>query len=127
MRSTGEVMGVGATFAEAYAKAQLGTGKGLPKSGRALLSVRGGDKKRAVELAAALINAGFELDFDWIKNELTNGLIRERHLAKALRIKAYEYCRNNPLDLRLQPEILFRSDLQRRFLSSVHPLHRGWI
>ena len=46
-------------------------------------------------------NAGFELDFDWIKNELTNVLIRERHLAKALRIKAYEYCRNNPLDLRL--------------------------
>jgi carbamoyl-phosphate synthase large subunit len=62
MRSTGEVMGVGDTFAEAYAKAQLGTGKGLPKSGRALLSVRGGDKKRAVELAAALIKAGFELD-----------------------------------------------------------------
>ncbi|WP_320152475.1 carbamoyl-phosphate synthase large subunit [uncultured Tolumonas sp.] len=62
MRSTGEVMGVGNTFAEAYAKAQLGTGKGLPKSGRALLSVRGGDKKRAVELAAALIKAGFELD-----------------------------------------------------------------
>ena len=62
MRSTGEVMGVGDTFAEAYAKAQLGTGKGLPKSGRALLSVRGGDKQRAVELAAALIKAGFELD-----------------------------------------------------------------
>lgn len=45
--------------------------------------------------------ADFTLDFNWIKNELTNGLIRERHLAKALRLKAYEYCRNNPLDLRL--------------------------
>jgi carbamoyl-phosphate synthase large subunit len=62
MRSTGEVMGVGDTFAEAYAKAQLGTGKGLPKSGRALLSVRPGDKTRVVELAAALMKAGFELD-----------------------------------------------------------------
>lgn len=47
------------------------------------------------------VNAGFALDFEWIKNELTTGLIRERHLAKALRIKAYEYCHNNPLDLRL--------------------------
>ncbi len=62
MRSTGEVMGVGATFAEAYAKAQLGTGKGIPKSGRALLSVRPGDKARVTELAAQLIKAGFELD-----------------------------------------------------------------
>ena len=62
MRSTGEVMGVGATFAEAYAKAQLGTGKGIPKSGRALLSVRPGDKARVTELAVQLIKAGFELD-----------------------------------------------------------------
>ncbi|WP_024873011.1 carbamoyl-phosphate synthase large subunit [Tolumonas lignilytica] len=62
MRSTGEVMGVGATFAEAYAKAQLGTGKGIPKSGRALLSVRPGDKARVADLAAQLIKAGFELD-----------------------------------------------------------------
>ncbi|MDD3078032.1 MAG: hypothetical protein PHH37_02865 [Paludibacter sp.] len=46
-------------------------------------------------------NSGFLLDFEWIKKELTNGLIRERHLAKAIRVKAYEYCRNNPLDLRL--------------------------
>jgi len=46
-------------------------------------------------------NVAFSLDFEWIKSELTNGLIRERHLAKALRLKAYEYFRNNPLDLRL--------------------------
>jgi hypothetical protein len=36
------------------------------------------------------INAGFILDFEWIKNELTTGLIRERHLAKALRLKVYD-------------------------------------
>lgn len=41
------------------------------------------------------VNAGFSLDFEWIKNELTNGLIRERHLAKALRLKAYEACGND--------------------------------
>jgi hypothetical protein len=40
-------------------------------------------------------NAGFALDFEWIKNELTNGSIRERHLAKALRLKTYEFCKNN--------------------------------
>ncbi|MDR2918387.1 MAG: hypothetical protein LBV72_03350 [Tannerella sp.] len=37
------------------------------------------------------VNAGFELDIEWIKKELTQGQIRERHLAKALRIKAYSY------------------------------------
>lgn len=62
MRSTGEVMGIGETFAEAYSKAQLGTGKGIPKSGRALLSVRDSDKKRLLDLAKQLKSAGFELD-----------------------------------------------------------------
>ncbi|GHB09215.1 carbamoyl-phosphate synthase large subunit [Shewanella indica] len=62
MRSTGEVMGVGDTFAEAYAKAQLGSVKDVPKSGRALLSVRHSDKKRVSDLAAKLIELGYELD-----------------------------------------------------------------
>ena len=51
MRSTGEVMGVGDTFAEAFAKAQLGAGNVMPRQGRALLSVRNSDKKRFIELA----------------------------------------------------------------------------
>ena len=50
MRSTGEVMGVGDTFAEAFAKAQLGASNTLPRGGRALLSVRDSDKPRIVEL-----------------------------------------------------------------------------
>ncbi|USD38451.1 MULTISPECIES: carbamoyl-phosphate synthase large subunit [Ferrimonas] len=62
MRSTGEVMGVGDTFAEAYAKAQLGAIKDVPKSGRALLSVRQGDKSRVADLATQLIELGYELD-----------------------------------------------------------------
>lgn len=62
MRSTGEVMGVGDTFAEAYAKAQLGASVEVAKDGRALISVRDGDKKRAVELAKQLIALGFEID-----------------------------------------------------------------
>jgi carbamoyl-phosphate synthase large subunit len=62
MRSTGEVMGVGRTFAEAFAKAQLGSNSGMKKAGRALLSVREGDKGRVVDLAAKLLKRGFELD-----------------------------------------------------------------
>ncbi|MBR9726459.1 carbamoyl-phosphate synthase large subunit [Shewanella intestini] len=62
MRSTGEVMGVGATFAEAYAKAQLGATSEVPKSGRALISVRNSDKARVAELAAQLIDLGYEID-----------------------------------------------------------------
>lgn len=62
MRSTGEVMGVGATFAQAFAKAMLGSSSTMKKKGRALLSVRAGDKKRVVDLATKLLKSGFELD-----------------------------------------------------------------
>ncbi|MPY22735.1 carbamoyl-phosphate synthase large subunit [Shewanella sp. YLB-07] len=62
MRSTGEVMGVGDTFAEAYAKAQLGATASVPKSGRALLSVRDSDKQRVADLASNLIALGYEID-----------------------------------------------------------------
>lgn len=62
MRSTGEVMGVGATFAQAFAKAMLGSNSTMKQKGRALLSVREGDKKRIVDLATKLLKSGFELD-----------------------------------------------------------------
>jgi len=62
MRSTGEVMGVGRTFAEAFCKAMLGAQSNMKKTGRALLSVREGDKKRIAELARRLQAYGFELD-----------------------------------------------------------------
>ena len=62
MRSTGEVMGVGKTFAQAFAKAELGIGNVYPEGGRALLSVREEDKKRVVEVAKQLIKLGYQLD-----------------------------------------------------------------
>ncbi len=62
MRSTGEVMGVGETFEEAYAKANLGAGVVVPKSGRALISVRNSDKERVVELGKQMVELGYELD-----------------------------------------------------------------
>ncbi len=61
MKSTGEVMGVGETFGEAFAKALEGGGDLLPRSGRALLSVRDADKKRIVAVARDLVEQGFDL------------------------------------------------------------------
>jgi hypothetical protein len=52
-------------------------------------------------------DAGFALDFEWIKNNLTKGSIRERHLAKALRMKLYEACNKNPLEIRILFHNLF--------------------
>ncbi len=61
MKSTGEVMGVGRSFGEAYAKAQLASGVILPTQGVALISVRDRDKEGALELANILLQRGFEL------------------------------------------------------------------
>jgi len=61
MKSTGEVMGTGRTFGEAYAKAQAGSGVTLPRSGVVLISVRERDKAGAVVLAKKLVDFGFEL------------------------------------------------------------------
>jgi carbamoyl-phosphate synthase large subunit len=61
MKSTGEVMGVGRTFGEAYAKAQLASGVILPRRGTALVSVRERDKEGAVELGKILADMGFDL------------------------------------------------------------------
>ena len=61
MKSTGEVMGVGRTFGEAYAKAQLASGVVLPRQGAALISVRERDKPGAIELAKLLTDMGFDI------------------------------------------------------------------
>jgi carbamoyl-phosphate synthase large subunit len=61
MKSTGEVMGVGKTFGEAFVKSQLGAGTKLPQSGKVFLTVKNGDKPRAVEVARQLVAMGFEL------------------------------------------------------------------
>ncbi|MAD57697.1 MAG: carbamoyl phosphate synthase large subunit [Porticoccus sp.] len=61
MKSTGEVMGVSQTFAEAYAKAQLAASDPIPSAGTAFLSVRNPDKSGIVKVASDLIKAGFDL------------------------------------------------------------------
>jgi carbamoyl-phosphate synthase large subunit len=61
MRSTGEVMGVGRTFGEAMLKSQLGAGSRLPAAGTVVLTVKSGDKARAVDVARELHGLGFAL------------------------------------------------------------------
>ena len=61
MKSTGEVMGTGHSFGEAYAKAQAASGVVLPTRGLCFISVRDRDKPAAVELARMLIDRGFEI------------------------------------------------------------------
>ena len=61
MKSTGEVMGVGDTFAEAFVKSQLAAGVKLPKSGKVFISVRGEDKQAAAEIAKNLHGLGFSI------------------------------------------------------------------
>jgi len=61
MKSTGEVMGVGADFAEAFVKSQLAAGVRLPRGGRAFISVRDADKPGALAVARELIALGFSI------------------------------------------------------------------
>ncbi|QCI16979.1 carbamoyl-phosphate synthase large subunit [Buchnera aphidicola (Aphis helianthi)] len=62
MRSTGEVMGIGKNFSEAFSKAMLSAHTNMKKSGRVLLSVRNNDKKNIANLAVKLQKFGFKID-----------------------------------------------------------------
>ena len=62
MKSTGEVMGVGDSFGEAFGKAQLAAGNPLPEPGKAFISVRDADKRDSlISVCKGLLNSGFEL------------------------------------------------------------------
>ncbi len=61
MKSTGEVMGVGRTFAEAFVKSQLAGGTRLPRSGKVFISVKDQDRAKAVDVARELSELGFAL------------------------------------------------------------------
>jgi carbamoyl-phosphate synthase large subunit len=61
MKSTGEVMGMGRSFAEAFAKSQLGAGVNLPARGKAFVSVRDADKAGVAEVGRELVKQGFEV------------------------------------------------------------------
>jgi len=61
MKSTGEVMGLGKTFAEAFIKSQLGSSTKLPKDGKAFISVRREDHHKVIEIAKSLDQLGFDI------------------------------------------------------------------
>jgi len=61
MKSTGEVMGVGKTFGEAFVKSQMGAGTKLPREGKVFLTVKNNDNQRAVKIARDLVAQGFEI------------------------------------------------------------------
>ena len=61
MKSTGEVMGVGRTFGEAFVKSQMGASIKLPRSGKVFLTIKNADKPRAINVAKQLHAMGFEL------------------------------------------------------------------
>src|SRR5207253_9538495 len=61
MKSTGEVMGVGETFGEAFIKSQLAAGVKLPDSGRVFVSVKNADKARAIEIARSFVALGYQI------------------------------------------------------------------
>jgi carbamoyl-phosphate synthase large subunit len=77
MKSTGEVMGTGRTFGEAYAKAQLGSGVTLPEIGTAFISVHDRDKPGAAELAEDIIKRGFRV----VATDGTARYLAERDIA----------------------------------------------
>ena len=61
MKSTGEVMGIGSTFGEAFAKSQLGASINLPIKGQVIISIKDSDKKKIVSIAQKLSNLGFTI------------------------------------------------------------------
>ena len=86
MKSTGEVMGIGLSFGEAYAKSQLAAGNALPQSGTAFVSVRDADKAALIPIAATLIQCGFQL----VATQGTYQALRQQDIPCELVNKVYE-------------------------------------
>ena len=109
MKSTGEVMGIGSDFGEAFLKAQLGAGSMLPRAGRVFISVNDRDKPEVLPIARRLREAGFRLlatrgTCEFLR---AGGVDAERilkihegrpHVVDAIRSKAIELVVNSPLD-----------------------------
>ncbi|MDE5285402.1 MAG: ATP-grasp domain-containing protein, partial [Buchnera aphidicola] len=102
MRSTGEVMGIGKNFSEAFSKAMLSTQTHMKKSGRILLSVKNNDKSKIINLAAKLQKLGFQIDATkgtaialkkhGIKSRLVNKVYEGRpHIQDRLKNREYNY------------------------------------
>jgi len=117
MKSTGEVMGVGPTFGEAFLKAQMGAGSVLPSSGKVFISVNDRDKAGIVVVARRLHACGFTLvATDGTRTHLeSNGVPAEKilkihegrpHVEDAIRSREVVLVVNSPLDEQSQHDDL---------------------
>jgi len=117
MKSTGEVMGIGPTFGEAFLKAQLGAGSMLPLKGKVFISVNNRDKPGVVDVARRLHEAGFTLvATDGTREHLeSNGIPAEKilkihegrpHVEDAIRSREVVLVVNSPLDEQSQHDDL---------------------
>ncbi|GGB99896.1 carbamoyl-phosphate synthase large chain [Marinobacterium zhoushanense] len=102
MKSTGEVMGTGASFGEAFMKAQLGAGEKLPSKGKAFISVRDVDKAGVVDVARDLVELGFSL----VATVGTSALLEQAGLAVE-RVNKVAEGRPNIVDMLKNGEIAY--------------------
>ncbi len=100
MKSTGEVMGIGSTFGEAFAKSQLGAGINLPLEGQVFISIKDDDKKNIIPIAKNLESLGFKIcaTFGTAKT-LNNNSINTKYVKKVIE------GRPNAVDAMLSKEI----------------------
>ena len=102
MKSTGEVMGVGTSFGEAFSKAHIGTNEILPEPGKAFVSVRDVDKQGALTVAKSLVELGFEL----VATAGTHQLLADNGIGAELVNKVTEG-RPNIVDMIKNDEIVY--------------------
>ena len=100
MRSTGEVMGIGLTFEEAFLKGQIAAGQILPRWGKVFISVNDRDKTQVAQVAQSLANIGFEI----LATSGTATLLRNQGLSAQTVLKVYEG-RPNVVDMIKNGEI----------------------
>jgi len=86
MKSTGEAMGMGKTFGEAFGKSQLSAGVELPTEGNAFISIREADKPKVAELAKKIQSLGFNL----LATSGTHNLLAEQGIESTMVKKVYE-------------------------------------
>ena len=102
MKSTGEVMGTGETFGEAFMKATIGAGEKMPQPGKAFISVRNVDKEGSVSVAKSLIELGFSL----VATGGTAAFLKEHGLTVSVVNKVTEG-RPNIIDMIKNDEIVY--------------------
>ena len=100
MHSTGEVMGMGVTFEEAYHKSQLASGQVLPSSGKVFLSVNDRDKPYLADVARLFVQLGFTL----LATAGTAAILQEANLKVEVVRKVYEG-RPNIVDLIINHDV----------------------